>query len=171
MDKINFYETDEINQKQYEVLKGRGYYLYSLRDWEGTEYGIEPFGQVVVNNIGAMITDKEIPMEDGCIGDREFMEKYAGEELPYENIKDIMEGMRSTNYHFRIQATGLDKYWMWRTYDINIAKKYLDQMLDKLRETYPDVTAYEFGGDTGLDFWDTYMEIERSVFGPETPVR
>ncbi len=57
---MRYYETNFQNWEQVLIdeLRKEGYFVYGIRDGEGIHYTIEP--RVYVNNIGFLVTDKEI---------------------------------------------------------------------------------------------------------------
>ena len=57
---MRYYETNFRNWEQVLIdeLRKEGYFVYGIRDGEGIHYTIEP--RVYVNNIGFLVTDKEI---------------------------------------------------------------------------------------------------------------
>lgn len=69
-----------------EELEKRGYFVYGLRDQEGTHYDIER--NVIVNNIGYLVTDNALPLHDGYMSDTEF------EALGGQDDNTISEGIK-----------------------------------------------------------------------------
>ena len=82
------YEQPLIDQ-----LRREGYHVYGVRDLEGTHYSIEK--HVVVNNIGFLVSDSELPLKDGSISDTEL--ETLGEESCdiSDAIKNIADSIRS----------------------------------------------------------------------------
>lgn len=75
----NFFRCEQplINQ-----LREEGKYVYGLRDGSGNSYSIA--NRVIVNNIGFMITNFPIPLDeyDGCIDSKDFFERFNPIEEP-----------------------------------------------------------------------------------------
>jgi hypothetical protein len=157
---IKYYETSEVNAKQQELLEADGYHIYGLRDWDGRGYGIEP-GRVVVNNIGVLITDQELPMPDGFMSSEEFYNRSDIEEMSYDEVQRYLGEFKNTNFHFRIKGDKVDFYWMCRTYDLTIAKKHLKSVLKQVKEKDPTATAEQFGhAEDNRDFSEVYSQIK-----------
>ena len=157
---IRYYEISRVSPKQKELLEAKGFHIYELRDWGGNEYGIEP-GRVVVDNIGALITDKEMPMSNGFMSNKEFYGRNDIVEMAYTDVQEYLEQFNDTNFHFRIKGDKVDFYWMWRTYDIEIAKKHLEHVMCSVREKDPSAIAEQFGhAEDTRDFWEVYSQIK-----------
>lgn len=81
---MRYYFTDFYPWEQplIDQLRKEGFFVYGVRDREGTRFSIEE--RVFVNNIGFLVTDKAIPTP---LSDTELLTK--GKEDA--NIKDIIQ--------------------------------------------------------------------------------
>lgn len=165
---ISATELYDINQPQLEALKANGFFIYGLRDWEGNDYGIEP-NLVWVNNIGVMVTDKEIPEvnEDGYMAASEFYKKYDVHDVHYDALKELLEPYENTNYHFHIKGKMTERYECIRTYSYEKAKEILKARMESIKKNDPTARYYRFGygnatGNRSERFWKKYFEIEKA---------
>lgn len=167
---ILYYITGEVTQPQRTELKEKGYFVYDMRTADdGKGYTIEPC--VLANHEGVMITNKQLPLHEvtftnghkhAWLNDDEFM-ALGVQEMDWEEIKDIFSRNNNTNFHFHIKGKTVDEYWMWRTYDLAIAKAKLKKRLEILKAKDPFVRAYQFGRSKDKKaFWKIYYSIEKN---------
>lgn len=159
-----YMSDDDINQPQIDWLKDNGYHIYGVRDADdGSDINIED-GFVLVNRIGLLITDTELSMPDGFITGKDFYARKDIEEMRWDEIKEPFEKFKNTNFHFRITGRKTEKYWMWRTYDISIAKQKLKKVMQNINQEDPTARAYQFGQGKYGNFRKIYHRIsERSA--------
>ena len=81
------YEQALINE-----LRKKGYFVYGVRSTSGIHYTIEK--RVIVNNIGFLITDTELPLHKGYLTDTE-LENLGWDESSslYDEMKKVAEGI------------------------------------------------------------------------------
>ena len=116
---MRYYITDEINPLQKEWLINNGFYCYNLRHCEGRVFSIEK-GNVIVDNIGVMITDTELKADIDSV---EFFDMDVSE-IPYSELEPINQ-WRNTNFHYHIKGKIMEEYFCYRTWCLEEAKKAL----------------------------------------------
>ena len=87
---MRYYITDFFRWEQQLInkLRENGYFVYGLRDCGGIHFSIEK--HVIVNNIGFLVADKELPLVNGSMSDADLT-KY-GPESP--ELIDEIEAIR-----------------------------------------------------------------------------
>lgn len=153
---MRYIEISEINVPQRKLLTKKGYYIYGERDWEGSDYGIEP-GNVIVNNIGYLITDEPIDMDDDCIAASDFF-KTVKDEIPYKEIEPYLSKYENRNFHYHIKGNNVSVYFCTRTYSDAIARKRVRTFIKNRVKS--KARAYRFGHRPGEDFYETYSKIK-----------
>ena len=82
------YETDCLAGNQKRKLEEAGFFVYDMRDCGGEGYTVEK--HVVVNRMGSVITDKELPLHCGeRLNDDEFERLITGH-IERNEIQDCL---------------------------------------------------------------------------------
>ena len=154
---IRYYVTDtDLNEAQFNWLKERGYHFYTMRD----EGGITP-GIGWVNRYGLMITDTEIPIEDGWMDESDFFNRDDIQEISWYEIEEPFRKYANINFFFHIKGNLYDEEYIVRTYDISIAKRKVKEKMDFVKRSDPHAKAYRFGyGRDKNAYWKVRHKME-----------
>lgn len=89
---MQYYFTDFYYWEQVLITKLRenGLYVYHLRDGSGTHFTIEK--RVLINRIGFLVTDQELPLHSDCLTDVEFSELGGVES---KELREKVDAIRS----------------------------------------------------------------------------
>ena len=160
---INATELCEINQPQMEALKANGFFVYGLRDWEGNDYGIEP-NLVWVNDIGVMVTDKEIPEvnQDGVMAASDFYKTYEVHDIHDDIFDELLDLYMNTNYFFHVKGEWTEQEEVIRTYSIEKAKEILKTKMKYIKAEDPTARAYQFGYGKNKNILAKSLEISKA---------
>ena len=92
MNRYYFTDFKRYEQKLINELRNKGYFVYGVRSTNGIHYTIEK--KVLVNNIGFLITDTELPLHKGYLTDTELEKLGWDESLSlYDEMKKVSESI------------------------------------------------------------------------------
>lgn len=155
---IKYAEIAEINEPQAKEFKKRGWCIFTECDGDGLYYRK---GFAWVNRIGYLIFEKPVDIEDMDESDLHQIGVYDAD---FENeVRNITEKYRNTNYHYHMKGKLIDDYECIRTYSDEKAKELVNNRLKYMKKVDPSVRAYRFGttGDRNK-FWKTYKTIKQN---------